>query len=80
MTEYQIERMKHEIAERMEALEFLRDNIGCFPEYMDKVVTGRLFRGWRFVKDLDNNEILFANCLQPAITKREFDLVVGDVY
>ncbi|MEX9566219.1 hypothetical protein [Providencia vermicola] len=80
MTGYQIERMKNEIAERMEALEFLRDNVGCFPEYMDKVATGRLFRGWRFVNTLDSNEILFANVLQPAITKREFDSVVGGVY
>ncbi|MGJ0580757.1 hypothetical protein ACR71G_22640 [Xenorhabdus bovienii] len=80
MTEYEINRMKSDIAERMEALEFLRDEIGCFPAYMENVYTGRLFKGWRFIKSLEpENEILFANCLQPPITKREFDLVVGGV-
>ncbi|MDE9537346.1 hypothetical protein [Xenorhabdus bovienii] len=80
MTEYEINRMKSDIAERMEALEFLRDEIGCFPAYMENVYTGRLFKGWRFIKSLEpENEILFANCLQPPITKREFDLVVGSV-
>ncbi|MGJ0580644.1 hypothetical protein ACR71G_22025 [Xenorhabdus bovienii] len=80
MTEYEINRMKSDIAERMEALEFLRDEIGCFPAYMENVYTGRLFKGWRFIKSLEpENEILFANCLQSPITKREFDLVVGGV-
>ncbi|CDG19961.1 protein of unknown function [Xenorhabdus poinarii G6] len=78
MTEYEINAMKSEIAERTHAMEFLRDEIGHFPDYMENIYTGRLFKSWRFIKSLEN-EILFANCIQPPITKREFDLVVGGV-
>ncbi|PHM61234.1 hypothetical protein [Xenorhabdus ishibashii] len=79
MTDYEFNRMKSDISERMAALEFLRDKIGCFPSYMDNIFTGRLFKGWRFIKSPEpENEILFANGLQPAITKREFDLIVGE--
>ncbi|OKP01596.1 hypothetical protein [Xenorhabdus eapokensis] len=73
MNECEIKRMKEGISERMEALLFIRYHIGSFPESMDSTLTGLLFKSWRFIKSHEN-EILFANGLQPAITKSEFDL------
>ncbi|MCC8379115.1 hypothetical protein [Xenorhabdus sp. PB30.3] len=73
MHEYEIERIKEGISERMEALLFLRDSIGCFPDSIDPTLTGLLFKQWRFIKSSEN-EIRFANGLQPAITRSEFDL------
>ncbi|PHM39128.1 hypothetical protein Xmau_03033 [Xenorhabdus mauleonii] len=78
MNEDEIHRLKTEISERMEALIFLKDHIGCFPNNMDSTYTGLIFKKWRFIKSLEN-EIIFANGVQPAITESEFTLAFNDM-
>lgn len=59
---------------RKEAIEWLVNNRPEWPENMDKYVTPCLYENWRFVDTLPDREIMFANCLEPAISKAEFEL------
>lgn len=62
--------------ERYEAIMWLVNDFGSasWPASMDKLVTGRMFGNWRFVLTLDN-EIVFANCIEPSISLVELVLM-----
>ncbi len=71
---------------RCDALEFLLDNFGEFPEQMPSLVrevaagiSENVFRGWCFVR-LEDGELVFADCLSPCIRACDFYNAKRGVY
>ena len=57
---------------RDQAKRWLVANIDDFPKSVPGYIGRQLFHGWRFVMADDNN-VYFANCLEPGIGVEEFE-------
>lgn len=57
----------------LDAMQYLIDNYDDFPESMDvDIQLDAQFRNFRFIRHT-SGEIFFANCIQPGISKDDFD-------
>lgn len=70
MTRYELEQI-HTEAVRLDAVYWLRKNIGHFPKSMDVDISNKIYKNFRFIRCLDG-EIVFGNCIVPGITERDF--------
>lgn len=78
MNELQIDRLTQEVLDRWEAMYWLIDNIGVdgWPGYVEGYRSGVMVGNWRFVDTLPDREIVFANMMDPAITKADLSKFV----
>ena len=70
MTYYELDQL-HTDAIRLDAVQWLRKNIGYFPKSMDMDISNRIYKNFRFIRYLDG-EIVFGNCIVPGITEQDF--------
>lgn len=70
MTYYELDQM-HTEAIRLDAVYWLRKNIGHFPKSLDMDISGKIYKNFRFIRCLDG-EIVFGNCIVPGITEQDF--------
>lgn len=71
MTSYQMEQL-HTEAIRLDAVYWLRRNVGHFPKSMDSNVQPTSpYNNFRFIRCLDG-EIVFGNCIVPGITEEDY--------
>ncbi|HFP8670553.1 TPA: hypothetical protein ACHWC7_004049 [Providencia stuartii] len=54
-----------------DAMMFLLKSMEHYPVYTDEIISQCLFNDWRFIVT-QNNEIVFANGVLPAITQADF--------
>ena len=70
MTYYELDQL-HTEAVRLDAVYWLRKNIGHFPKSMDTDISNKIYKNFRFIRCLDG-EIVFGNCIVPGITEQDF--------
>lgn len=68
MTSYQMEQL-HTEAIRLDAVYWLRRNVGHFPKSMD--IIDIKYNNFRFIRCLDG-EIVFGNRIVPGITEEDY--------
>ena len=70
MTYYELDQL-HTEAVRLDAVYWLRKNIGHFPKSMDVDISNKIYKNFRFIRCTDG-EIVFGNCIVLGITEQDF--------
>lgn len=70
LTRWQKEQLEIE-AIRLDAVHWLRRNVQHFPKSLDKDVSGKIYKNFRFIRCPDG-EIVFGDCIVPGITEEDF--------
>lgn len=70
MTPYPMDYL-HTEAIRLDAVYWLRRNVGHFPMSMDTDISNKMYGRFRFIRCLDG-EIVFGDCIVSGITEEEF--------
>lgn len=64
---------------RENALQFIYENIGSWPQYIEGYRTQKLYKTYRFIDTLPEREIVFANMLDTAITEEEYQNYIKSI-